>query len=323
MPLSTRSASKAKRNAEVKLKVQKTSTHSDGELGSKQPEVIGKDTTPSSHHPTEAIDKETTPSSIHPTNKDPILETDAEMITRIQSVPTPNRTKATFERQLKGYTTPRTTSNLNIVKRGRGRPKGSRNIRNKSCTPAKTRRISDTQDYYPCRQPQRNLELEVMRREEDDITPPHAPTATALDLVYGDHIHNNCGSHLSGGISDDKLWRVRWNILLTLPLKQYRIPTGSVGKEFLDILTSELQGVLERRCNFERPLLFIATMLQRAKGLKGNSNVRIKLNQRMAEWKKGNHGTVWLPLFCTLSLRRLDSFLLLFRMDSEPTGLIF
>ena len=31
-----------------------------------------------------------------------------------------------------------------------------------------------------------------------------------LDSAYGDHVHDNAGTHLQGGFSDDALWQRRW-----------------------------------------------------------------------------------------------------------------
>ncbi len=41
-------------------------------------------------------------------------------------------------------------------------------------------------------------------REKGDT--PGSPIS--MDEVYGDHIHQNPGTHLNGGITDDALWQV-------------------------------------------------------------------------------------------------------------------
>eukprot|EP00957_Ditylum_brightwellii_P177177 13497098-Ditylum_brightwellii.AAC.1 len=65
--------------------------------------------------------------------------------------------------------------------------------------------------------------------------------------VYGDTIHGNDGSHLSGGIVDDKLWQKFWTDLTALPSHRYDVPSGSVGRRFLFALVGILDSVVERR----------------------------------------------------------------------------
>ena len=54
------------------------------------------------------------------------------------------------------------------------------------------------------------------------------------------------GAHLSGGIADDAIWQQRFGALASLASHQYALPTGAVGKLFLETLVSEWKGVLDR-----------------------------------------------------------------------------
>jgi hypothetical protein len=62
-------------------------------------------------------------------------------------------------------------------------------------------------------------------RENGDL-PDYIPTDAdrMLDAVYGDHIHQNNGMHLTGGISDDALWQDYWRHLVVFPSKAYDVP---------------------------------------------------------------------------------------------------
>jgi hypothetical protein len=37
-----------------------------------------------------------------------------------------------------------------------------------------------------------------------------------MDKVYGDNVHQNPGTHLSGGIANDALWQERWQQLVSI-----------------------------------------------------------------------------------------------------------
>ena len=103
---------------------------------------------------------------------------------------------------------------------------------------------------------------------------------TAVDLkfrkVYGDHIHQNDGSHLDGGIEGDLIWQQWFNEIASLPSRRYQLPRGRVGKTFIGILTKEWKGVLERKWNSERPLIFQAVILQRSLDIHGAGEIRKK-----------------------------------------------
>ena len=41
-----------------------------------------------------------------------------------------------------------------------------------------------------------------------------------LDEVRGDHLHQNDGTNLNGGIADDAVWQARFNSLIVLNNQQ-------------------------------------------------------------------------------------------------------
>lgn len=110
-----------------------------------------------------------------------------------------------------------------------------------------------------------------------------------LDLVYGDHLHDNDGLQLTGGVADDHVWQHRWQRIFKHPQYHYSLPSRGPGKRFVRILTNELQGVRTGKWNSERPLVFIAVVLQKTAHLTSTSSKDIKpyLAKRLDLWEAG------------------------------------
>ena len=103
--------------------------------------------------------------------------------------------------------------------------------------------------------------------------------AHLLHSVYSDHVHDNDGTHLSGEIDDDATWQHYWLRMVQLPSTRYQAPPGKIGRRFLTIFTSELRGVRARKWNSERPLVFVATVLQTTPGVRRSRDIRLRLEQ--------------------------------------------
>ena len=69
-----------------------------------------------------------------------------------------------------------------------------------------------------------------------------------LDEVYGDHVH--------GGITDDTIWQSYWRRLIVSHCRQYSIPNRMVGHRFLGMLTEIIEGIISRKWNSERWIVF-------------------------------------------------------------------
>lgn len=119
-----------------------------------------------------------------------------------------------------------------------------------------------------------------------------SPADRLLDTLYGDHVHPNDGCHLAGGVDDDHHWRSRWKRLVQHSPTRYSVPKGRVGRRFLSILTREFQSVRERHWNSERPMVFIAAVLQRGDGVSRARDIRDRLMQRMDLWEEGHHAAL-------------------------------
>ena len=74
-------------------------------------------------------------------------------------------------------------------------------------------------------------------KEADQADYEQTAADKALDEFYGDHVHNNPGFHLDGGIADDQLWQQRWKRLVSGNPALYEAPQGRVGRKFVLRLT--------------------------------------------------------------------------------------
>ena len=108
-----------------------------------------------------------------------------------------------------------------------------------------------------------------------------------MDAVYGDHVHQNDGTHLNGGIADDAEWQARFNTLIVLHNQQYDLPRGRVGHTFIDEFSNIIEGVIDRKWNFERAMVFMMTVLQRTSSVKKAKDVKERLDTRIQAWKDG------------------------------------
>jgi hypothetical protein len=68
-----------------------------------------------------------------------------------------------------------------------------------------------------------------------------------MDKVYGYHVHQNPGTHLSGLIPDDKMWQDYWQRLIVFPSQTYNAPLGAVGRRFIKMLAKMLVGIQARK----------------------------------------------------------------------------
>ena len=102
-----------------------------------------------------------------------------------------------------------------------------------------------------------------------------------LQGVYGDFPHHNNGAHLDGGITDDAVCQRRCRRLDYHSESWYAMPSGAVGRRFTAILAAEWQGVLDRSCNSERPLVFDHVVLKKTLGVRRAREIRAWLTRRV------------------------------------------
>ena len=137
--------------------------------------------------------------------------------------------------------------------------------------------------------PQDGLFPEKPYLTENADLPDHilTPVDKLLDEVYGDHIHQNDGRHLDGGVQDDGFWQNCWKVLVPLPSSKYDVPRGPIGRRFIDTLEKELRGIMSGSWNSERFLVFQMTVLQKAHGIIRARDIKTKLSQRLDAWEAG------------------------------------
>ena len=116
--------------------------------------------------------------------------------------------------------------------------------------------------------------------------PKYEPTPAdkKLDMVYGDHVHQNNGSHLSGGVDDNAAWQACWTQLCGVSHRHYSVLSGQIGRMFIWGLASKICGAYERHWNWERPLAFAAVVLTKTSGIFGSSNIRQRIKQRITKF---------------------------------------
>ena len=126
--------------------------------------------------------------------------------------------------------------------------------------------------------------------EADESTAPTVPESYhRIAAVYGSTLQDDDGTHLDGGIPDDSTWQGYHRRLVTLTPQLYTCPGKAAGKEFIHQLCEEFNGVLERKWNSERPLVFCLAMLQKKPGITQSSDIQKCLKHRLEEWKSDKH----------------------------------
>ncbi|WP_288991947.1 hypothetical protein [uncultured Marinobacter sp.] len=82
-------------------------------------------------------------------------------------------------------------------------------------------------------------------------------------------------------------WQRRWRRIADLPTTHYSVPKGRVGRRFVGLLAKEFDGVRARTWNSERPLVFVAAVLQTAPGVKRARDIRRRIMHRLDLWYQG------------------------------------
>ena len=134
-----------------------------------------------------------------------------------------------------------------------------------------------------------------------------------LDKVYGDHIHQNPGTHLDGGVADDFLWQSYWRQLVEYPPSFYDTPTGALGKRLVGYFAKLLEGIMKRKWNGEKLIVFSQVIYQRSPGIKRAKDVRRHITHKLDLWDKGEH-----QLLYEMTLRDLQACLSKSRGTTTP-----
>jgi hypothetical protein len=109
-----------------------------------------------------------------------------------------------------------------------------------------------------------------------------------MDDVYGDHVHQNPGAHLDGGITDDLMWQDYWRRLVVFPSQTYDVPSGAIGRQFLETLTGLLkEGIQGHKLNSEQFIVFQMVILQRTREVKHARDIKPQMQSRLDAWDQG------------------------------------
>jgi hypothetical protein len=130
----------------------------------------------------------------------------------------------------------------------------------------------------------------VITPDEGADLPGYQATAAdcLLDAALGDHVHDNDGTHLHGGFTNNTLWQRCWQRMVQLATTHYQVPAGKVGQRFITILVIEFRSVRDRHWNSEQPLVFVAMVLQTTPGVHRSKDIRLRLTQQMNLWDQGH-----------------------------------
>ena len=107
-----------------------------------------------------------------------------------------------------------------------------------------------------------------------------------MDKVYGDHVHQNPGTHLRGDIPDDEMWQDYWRRLIVFPSQTYDAPKGPVGRRYVEMLADMLLGIKARKLIAEKFIVFHIVVLQLSWEVKKSKDVRRRLARSMDAWEE-------------------------------------
>ena len=147
--------------------------------------------------------------------------------------------------------------------------------------------VSDVPNRAPTRSTHRRPAPRTTPECGDKPGTTISPQNRKLDEVYGDHIHENPGDHLSGGVQDDGLWQKYLKRLLPFSPHHYDVPRTSVGKEIISSLAQLLEDIMNRKCNMDKFLVFQMVILQRSPKTTSSSDIKRRLGSRLSLWKEG------------------------------------
>ena len=70
----------------------------------------------------------------------------------------------------------------------------------------------------------------LLVREDDPNLLGSIETLAEMKLpsIYRDYLHNNNGTHMTGGVGDKAAWKCCWQRAASLPQRPYGLPMGKV-----------------------------------------------------------------------------------------------
>ena len=106
-------------------------------------------------------------------------------------------------------------------------------------------------------------------------------------LVQGERFVRAFGAPLlhSEGKPHGSFWGQLWLRIISIKNSHYNLPNGSVGRDFVGLLSGEVNLLVQGSISSERVIVFLTVILQRDPMVKRNADVRRLLHRRMEDWK--------------------------------------
>lgn len=130
----------------------------------------------------------------------------------------------------------------------------------------------------------------------DSKLQPLTHADTRLLETYGDTIHLNDGTHLTGTVDPDTdaMWQEIYGNMIAGSLPLYTLPKGKEGNRFMDTLAQIVEDMADGKCNSEMMLCFPALMLIKQFGGRNRNAKAVKelLSQRLDLWDEKRYSAL-------------------------------
>ena len=119
-----------------------------------------------------------------------------------------------------------------------------------------------------------------------------------MRVVYVDQVHENNGSYLSSGITDNQQCQEWWCNIAVLPQRCYDTDGGNVGRRFLQVILKYFTGVQYHCLNTQQFIIFQTVILKRARNVKGVPAIRQRIQRRLDTWDSFQHQIMVKKMHC-------------------------
>ena len=99
------------------------------------------------------------------------------------------------------------------------------------------------------------------------------PTDLKIHEVYREYVHQKTGTHHTGGITDDAVWKDRWRRLVNLTKLRYDYRRGAVSKDFVTIMYFLWEGIMVDKHNTKKSMVFMKVILKNYRTVKKAKDV--------------------------------------------------
>jgi hypothetical protein len=130
---------------------------------------------------------------------------------------------------------------------------------------------------------------EERHQDQENSDLPGVGDQMIMEKVYGDYVHQNPGTRLDGGITNNAMWQGYWSRLIACPSSTYNIPSGAVGEQLVsEKIAEELRGLNSCKWNSKLFIIFSLVVLQCSQDVKRLCDICCQSRRRINAWKAGN-----------------------------------